>query len=98
MDSEVEATNLSPNPVFLIGSEYLLFMLVVVFGMFLIGRKMMLTGRSIASFILERSGSSFQIHILLLSRWNKPSKPIKTCRRTSLTITKEEWGREPNTF
>ena len=49
-------TNQSPNPAFLIGSEYLLFMLVVEFGMFLIGRKMMLVRKLIAAFILEKNG------------------------------------------
>jgi len=56
MDSEAETTTPSPNPAFLIGSEYLLFMLVVECGMFLIDRKMTLVRKSIASFIPEQNG------------------------------------------
>ena len=73
-------------------------MLVVVFGMFHTGKEMMLARKLIESSILEKNGSSFQILILLLSKWNKQNKPIKTCRRTIPIITKEEWGREQNIF
>jgi len=42
MNSEAETTNQSPNPAFLIGSEYLLSLQVAEFGMFHTGRRMML--------------------------------------------------------
>jgi len=77
MNSEAETTNQSPNPAFLIGSEYLLSLQVAECRMFLIGGKMTLARKSSEFFILERNGCLFQIHILLLSRWNKPNKPIK---------------------
>ena len=56
MDSEVETTNLSPNPAFLIGSEYLSFMLIVDCGMFHTGKEMMLERKSIEFSILEKNG------------------------------------------